>query len=402
MTLLVKKFGGTSVGSLERIQAVAHQIAAHYQQGQSLIVVVSAMSGETDRLFRLAHQLTAKPAARELASLITLGEQTSMNLLAFCLQTLQIPSISLTGAQAGIRTNQHYLAARIDHIEPQAIQTALSQRKVVIVAGFQGINATGETTALGRGGSDTSAVALAAVFKAAECQIYTDVDGIYTADPRLVAKAYRLDQIALPLMLELASLGAKVLQLRSVELAGKYHVPLRVLSSFHEGAGTLIDYTKNELEAPVVAGLAHKTSLWQFQLTLRQASLLPYLLTSLIEQGIQIEHFQHQHHANTGPQLTLYIAQEMADPLADYCQTAVAEQQLFAWQSQTGFARLALVGQGVRSQISILQTFFASLQQANILWHDFFSSECALSLILAEEDLAKTAQTLHHSFFERC
>lgn len=395
MTLLVKKFGGTSVGSIERLQAVAQHIAQHHQQGQALIVVVSAMSGETDRLLRLAHQLTKQPAPRELASLMTAGEHISMNLLAFCLQTLHIPSISLTGTQAGIITQSPWLSARIEHIDTAAIQSALDQKKVVIVAGFQGANAAGDITTLGRGGSDTTAVALAAAFKASECQIYTDVEGIYTADPRLVTKAYRLERIALPLMLELASLGAKVLHLRSVELAGKYRVPLRVLSSFHEGVGTLIDHHKSTFETPVVAGLAHKTQLWQFRLTLHTTNALSAVLAQLAADNIHLEHFHHQADSS----LTLYVAQEMSESLASCCQTTL-QPHLSTWKHQSGLARLALVGEGIRSQPTILHAFFSALQQQQLTWIDFFSSECALSLILTEAQLAITAQTLHRCFFE--
>lgn len=397
MTLLIQKFGGTSVGSVERIQAVAQHIAHTYAQGHGLIVVVSAMSGETDRLVRLAHHLVEQPAAQPLASLITLGEQTSMNLLAFALQALGIASLTLTGAQAGIRTDDHYLAARIQAIHSPRILKALQQKKVVIVAGFQGINAQGEITALGRGGSDTSAVALAAAFKADECQIYTDVDGIYTADPRLVAQARRLSQIPLPLMLELASLGAKVLQLRSVELAGKYRVPLRVLSSFQQGTGTLIDYSENLLESPQVVGLAHKTHLSAFHLTLAQPQAVASLLTQLAQQGIALEHFNHK----PGQPLILYVSHEHSEALSGYCQHAVATGQALTWHKQTGLARLALVGQGMCSQLSTVQGFFTVLHQQNILWQDFFHSECALSLLLPEEKLAQTAQALHAFFFEK-
>lgn len=397
MTLLVKKFGGTSVGSIERLQAVAQHIAQHHQQGQALIVVVSAMSGETDRLLRLAHQLTAQPSPRELASLITSAEQVSMNLLAFCLQALNIPSLSLTGGQAGITTQPAWLSARIEHIDTQAIQMALDQKHVVIVAGFQGVNATGDITTLGRGGSDTTAVALAAAFQATECQIYTDVDGIYTADPRLVNQAYRLERIALPLMLELASLGAKVLHLRSVELAGKYRVPLRVLSSFHEGVGTLIDHQKTAFEAPVLAGLAHKTQVWQFQLTLHRANDLSLVLAQLATQQIHLEHFHHQ--ADCPTKLILYVTQDMSEALTSFCQTRL-QPHLSAWHSRSGLARLALVGEGIGSQPSIFQAFFTALQQQHITWIDFFRSECALSLILSETQLTVTAQALHHCFFE--
>lgn len=396
-TLLVQKFGGTSVGSLERIQAIAKQIAQAYQNGFSLVIVVSAMGGETDRLLRLAYQLTPQPAERELASLITLGEQTSMNLLALSLHHLNIPALTLTGTQAGILTDGPYLSARINAIQTHTIEAALLQKKVVIIAGFQGVNSGGEITALGRGGSDTTAVALAAILKADECQIYSDVAGIYSADPRLVATAYRLTKIHLPLMLELASLGAKVLQLRSVELAGKYHVPLRVLSSFHPGVGTLIDYVGDKsLESPIIAGLAHKTSLIHYHLTFNEADYLATLLQNCAEQSINIEHI----HAHDTKVVSLYIPLDAHDALTKLCDTARQQHDLSQWHSQTGMARLALVGQGVRSHLPIMQRFFKVLKFERIQWHDFYSSELALSLILPEESLAHATQALHREFFE--
>jgi aspartate kinase len=401
MSLLVQKFGGTSVGSLERIQTVATQVAKHQQQGHSLIIVVSAMSGETDRLLRLAYQLNPKPGARELASLITTGEQVSAGLLALSLNTLGIRSQTFTGTQAGIVTDQHHLAARIAQIDTQHVTTCLEAGQVAIVAGFQGVTENGEITALGRGGSDTSAVALAAAFKAHECQIYTDVDGIYTADPRLVPKAYRLDTIAMPSMLELASLGAKVLQLRSVEIAGKYHVPLRVLSSFHEGAGTLIDYMgEDTLEAPVIVGLAHKLNLTRYQLNFSEPAFENWamLLEKLTEAHITVEHVSHVPGQLT--QLNLYVSSESAAVIAACCDFAVQNSLLASWHVTPGLARLALVGQGMRSQITTLQRFFQVLKTEKIHWQDFFSSELALSIILPEEHLTQTAQALHQSFFE--
>ncbi len=396
MSLLVQKFGGTSVGNLERIQAIARKIAITYQTGESLVIVVSAMSGETDRLLRLAYQISVKPHARELASLITQGEQTSINVLALCLHQLGIPAISLTGIQAAIITDDCHLNARIDKIHPQAIHAALSQKKVVIVAGFQGVTRDGDISSLGRGGSDTTAVALSAVLQARECQIYTDVAGIYSADPRLVATAYHLPRIALPLMLELASLGAKVLQLRAVELAGKYRVPLRVLSSFHEGAGTLIDYaTEDSLESPVVVGLAHKIGLVKCSLTLISAKHIAYLLQLFARHAISVEHVSHH-----DTHVILYVAESAFNLLSELCHQACRDGQLQAWSSIGGLARLALVGQGVRSQLAIVQRFFTVLEAQNLVWHDFYSSELALSVLLSEELLAPTAQALHQAFFE--
>jgi len=240
MALLVQKYGGTSVGSIERIKAVAEKIIAYKNQGNDLVVVVSAMSGETNRLTDMAKQIDPAVRGRELDVLLTTGEQVTIALLSMALHKLGQPAVSYTGAQVKILTDNAYNKARILSIDSGNIQQDLAAGNVVVVAGFQGVDEKGNITTLGRGGSDTTGVALAAALKADECQIFTDVDGVYTTDPRVVPEARRLKKITFEEMLEMASLGSKVLQIRSVEFAGKYGVPLRVLSSFEEGEGTLI------------------------------------------------------------------------------------------------------------------------------------------------------------------
>lgn len=268
--LIVKKFGGTSVGTLERIEAVAEQIIHDKKLGKQLVVVVSAMSGETDRLINLAYRLTNKPNARELAVLVTTGEQVSMALLAMALHNKGYAAKSYNASQISITTDNSHQKALILKIDTKKILADLLNDHIVIVAGFQGVSEEGDITTLGRGGSDTSAVALACTLNASECQIYTDVEGIYTADPRLVPKAYRLDHITFHAMLELANLGSKVLQWRSVALAGKYQIPLRVLSSFKEGCGTLIHYTNDAVESPQYAGISHQHGLTRWTITLEK------------------------------------------------------------------------------------------------------------------------------------
>ena len=242
MALIVQKYGGTSVGSSERIRAVAERVKRARDQGHQVVVVVSAMSGETDRLIGLAKQIQERPVPRELDVLLSTGEQVTIALLAMALDALDCPARSYTGAQVHILTDSAYNKARIHDIDAVRVRADLDAGRVVVIAGFQGIDAAGNITTLGRGGSDTSAVAVAAALKADECQIYTDVDGVYTTDPRVEPKARKLDRITFEEMLEMASLGSKVLQIRAVEFAGKYKVPLRVLSSFDEGAGTLITF----------------------------------------------------------------------------------------------------------------------------------------------------------------
>ncbi len=259
MALIVQKFGGTSVGSVERIQQVADKIKKFRERGDDIVVVVSAMSGETNRLIDLAKQITdGRPVPRELDVMVSTGEQVTIALLAMALIKRDVPAISYTGSQVRILTDSSHTKARILQIDDQRLRADLKAGRVVVVAGFQGVDEQGNITTLGRGGSDTTAVALAAALKADECQIYTDVDGVYTTDPRVVSRARRLEKITFEEMLEMASLGSKVLQIRSVEFAGKYNVPLRVLHSFKEGPGTLItiDDEEESMEQPIISGIA--------------------------------------------------------------------------------------------------------------------------------------------------
>jgi len=269
MTIIVEKFGGTSVGSVERINAVADQLIKKHQAGEQLVVVVSAMSGETNRLVALANEISDDPSNREMDVLLSTGEQVTIALLSMALQSRGVDARSYTGGQVTIKTDDVHSRARILDIDGSRISNDLEQGRIVVVAGFQGVDEAGNITTLGRGGSDTTAVAVAAAIKADECRIYTDVDGIYTTDPRVVPQARRLDKITAEEMLELASAGAKVLQTRSVEFAGKYKVPLRVLSSFTEGQGTLITYEHEDtsMEAPLISGIAFQRD--EAKLTIR-------------------------------------------------------------------------------------------------------------------------------------
>ncbi|MXY14938.1 MAG: aspartate kinase, partial [Proteobacteria bacterium] len=268
MALIVQKYGGTSVGSIERIEAVAEKVIASKNQGHKVVVVVSAMSGETNRLMGLANEVQGQVAhGRELDVLLSTGEQVTIALLAMALQRRNCAAVSSTGAQLNIRTDNMFNKARIQNIDASRLHRALDAGKVVVVAGFQGVDDEGNITTLGRGGSDTTAVAVAAAIKADECQIYTDVDGVYTTDPRVEPNARRLDCITFEEMLEMASLGSKVLQIRAVEFAGKYDVPLRVLSTFSEGPGTLITLEDDSMEDPLVSGIAFNRD--EAQLTIK-------------------------------------------------------------------------------------------------------------------------------------
>ena len=256
MSLIVQKYGGTSVGTIERIEAVAQKVAAARKRGDDVVVVVSAMSGETNRLIALANQIDDRPDPREMDVLVSTGEQVTIALLCMALKKIGCPARSYTGGQIRILTDHAHGKARIQEIDDAPVRADLKAGLVVVVAGFQGVDEDGNITTLGRGGSDTTAVAMAAALQADECQIFTDVDGVYTTDPRVEPKARRLDRITFEEMLEMASLGSKVLQIRSVEFAGKYNVPLRVLSSFEEGGGTLITFEDDGMEEAKIAGIA--------------------------------------------------------------------------------------------------------------------------------------------------
>ena len=257
MALIVQKYGGTSVGTVERIQNVARRVKKHRDAGDDVVVVVSAMSGETNRLIALANDITAAPSAREMDVLVSTGEQVTIALLSMALETIGCAARSYTGPQVHILTDSAHSKARIMDIDNARVCADLKAGRVVVIAGFQGVDQQGNITTLGRGGSDTTAVAMAAALKADECQIFTDVDGVYTTDPRVEPKARKLDRITFEEMLEMASLGSKVLQIRSVEFAGKYNVPLRVLSSFEdEGEGTLITLEEDGVEAAKISGIA--------------------------------------------------------------------------------------------------------------------------------------------------
>ena len=291
MTLLVQKYGGTSVGTLERIVSVAEKVHAAWSRGCQVVVVVSAMSGETDRLIQLAHGVDPDPSPRELDVLLSTGEQVTIALLSMSLQRRGCPARSYTGGQVRIHTDSRHNKARIVDIDRDRVIKNLEDNQVVVVAGFQGSDEHGNITTLGRGGSDTTAVALAASLGADECQIYTDVPGVYTADPRVVPEARRLDRITFEEMLELSSLGAKVLQIRAMEFASKYNVSLRVLSSFEEGEGTLITAEEEDMEKPLISGVAFNRD--EAKLTLLgvpdKPGIAHRVLGPIAEAGIEVD-----------------------------------------------------------------------------------------------------------------
>jgi len=401
MALIVQKYGGTSVGSVERIEAVADRIAKSHATGDQLIVVVSAMSGETNRLLGLASDLTSDPSPRELDVLVSTGEQVSMALLSMALHVRGIPALSLKGSQVAIRTDSFHNKARIQSIDDRRLRSELVAGKVVVVAGFQGVDENGETTTLGRGGSDTSAVALAAAIKADECQIYTDVDGVYTTDPRVVDGARRLESITFEEMLEMASMGSKVLQLRSVEFAGKYSVPLRVLSSFKEGPGTLISMDEdNVMEAPTIAGIAFNRD--EAKLTVIGVPDTPgvayQILGPIGEANIEVDVILQNVGDEGKTDFTFTVARNDLEKAERILDSYVDDLGAMEWRSDSKIAKVSVVGVGMRSHAGVAANMFKALAEVGVNIQMISTSEIKISVIIEEKFLELAVRTLHSAF----
>ena len=400
MALYVYKFGGTSVGSVDRIKAVAEKIKKAHDQGHLLVVVVSAMSGETNRLTALAKEMQKQPTEREMDVLLSTGEQVTMSLLSMALHELGCDACSYTGSQVKILTDSSHTKARIQEIDDQKIRHDLENGKVVVVAGFQGVDENGNITTLGRGGSDTTAVALAAALKADECHIYTDVDGVYTTDPRIEPKARRLDKITFEEMLEMASLGSKVLQIRSVEFAGKYNVALRVLSSFKEGNGTLITYEESQMEKALISGIAFNRD--EAKLTVTGVPDLPgvasRILGPIAEQNIEVDmiiqniadddttDFTFTVHRNDYPRAKAI--------LESVCQEMGARQVT----GDDDIVKVSIVGVGMRSHAGIASTMFKTLADEGINIRMISTSEIKISVVVDEKYLELAVRSLHGVF----
>ncbi len=406
MALIVQKYGGTSMGTPERIRNVAKRVARWKAQGNQLVVVVSAMSGETNRLIALAKDVSPQPDARELDVMISTGEQVTIALLAMALKDMGIPAKSYTGAQVKVLTDSAFNKARILEIDDGAVRRDLDAGTVVIVAGFQGVDADGNITTLGRGGSDTSGVALAAALKADECQIYTDVDGVYTTDPRIVPEARKLDQITFEEMLELASLGSKVLQIRSVEFAGKYKVKLRVLSSFEEEgketAGTLITFEENEnMEQPIISGIAFSRD--EAKLTLLGVPDKPgiayQILGPIADANIDVDMIIQ----NVGHDGTADFS--FTVPRADFVRAkALLEDKIKPHvngrtvEADNKICKVSAVGVGMRSHPGVASKMFRTLAEEGINIQMISTSEIKISVVIDEKYLELAVRMLHRVF----
>lgn len=400
MKIIVKKFGGTSVGSVEKIENIAKRLKADRESGENLVIVLSAMSGETDRLLNLARAIQPQAQGRELDALLATGEQVTIALLAMALEKQGLKSRSYSGFQVPIHTDATFNKARIQHIEEKRLLSDLAAGHIVIVAGFQGVDGEGNVTTLGRGGSDTTAVALATALKAEECQIFTDVDGVYTTDPRLVPNARRLEKITFEEMLEMASQGSKVLQIRSVEFAGKYRVPLRVLSTFKEGCGTLITFEEEHLmEQALITGIAFNRD--EAQLTVTEVPDQPgvafQILGPIAKANIEVDMIVQNIGAAGHTDFTFTVHQNDFEKALDIttktCDTLGAKVV-----GNKRIAKVSIIGVGMRSHAGVASLMFETLFREGINILMISTSEIKISVVIAEKYLELAVKSLHEAF----
>ena len=400
MALYVYKFGGTSVGSVERIKMVAEKVKKAQDLGDQIIVVLSAMSGETNRLIALAKEMQVQPTDREMDVLISTGEQVTVALLTMALHELGCDATSYTGSQVKILTDSTYTKARIRQIEDTKIHADLDEGKIVVVAGFQGVDEGGNITTLGRGGSDTTAVALAAALKADECHIYTDVDGVYTTDPRVEPKARRLKQITFEEMLEMASLGSKVLQIRSVEFAGKYNVALRVLSSFQEGCGTLITYEDSQMESALISGIAFNRD--EAKLTITGVPDLPgvafKILGPVADANIEVDMIIQNIADDATTDFTFTVHRNDYERAKAILESTCVQLGARKVTGDNSIVKVSIVGVGMRSHAGIASTMFKTLAAEGINIRMISTSEIKISVVVDEKYMELAVRALHTAF----
>jgi len=400
MSLIVQKFGGTSVGSIEKIENIAARLISARKAGFDIVVVVSAMSGETNRLVDLAHQITDSPSPREYDVLVSTGEQVTIALLSMALNARGCEARSYTGSQVHILTDSAHTKARILDIDEAKIRADLDKGRVVIVAGFQGKDDSGNITTLGRGGSDTTAVALAAALKADECQIYTDVDGVYTTDPRVVADARRLEKITFEEMLEMASLGSKVLQIRSVEFAGKYNVKLRVLSAFEDGPGTLITYEEDNMEQAAISGIAFNRD--EAKLTILgvpdEPGVAHKILGSIGEANIEVDMIIQNVGDDGTTDFTFTVHRNDYERALVILNATAKELNAREVNGDNAIVKISLVGVGMRSHAGIASQMFKALADEGINIRMISTSEIKISVVVDEKYLELGVRALHTEF----
>jgi aspartate kinase len=400
LALIVQKYGGTSVANVDRIRNVANRVIRRHQAGDHVVVVLSAMSGVTDRLIELAHQVTADPNDRELDVLLATGEQTTVALLAMMLNSMGFPAVSLLGFQAEIVTNNSYGRARIKEIHVERIKKALEQKNIVTVAGFQGWTSDRDITTLGRGGSDTSAVALAAALSADSCEIYTDVDGVYTTDPNICSKAKKLKKISYDEMLEAASLGAKVLQIRSVEFAKKYSVPIHVRSSFNEKEGTMVVKEETDMEKVAVSGIAYDKN--QARITLRkvpdQPGIAAKIFASLAKSQIVVDMIIQNTRAAGLTDLTFTVSKSDYKKALEIQKKVAREIKAEDVYSDEHITKVSIIGVGMRSHSGVAGKMFSVLANENINIMMISTSEIKISCLISEKYTELAVRALHDAF----
>jgi aspartate kinase len=400
MSLIVQKFGGTSVGDAERIKNVASRIAKSCADGNSIVVVLSAMSGETDRLLSLAKSIVSDPRGRETDVLLSTGEQVSIALLSMALEELGVPAVSFTGSQVKILTDNVYNKARIEDIDSTRLRATLDDGKVAVVAGFQGVDSEGNITTLGRGGSDTTAVALAAALEADECQIYTDVDGVYTTDPRIVPEARRLSQVTYEEMLEMASLGAKVLQIRAVEFASKYKVKLRVLSSFCDGIGTLITTEENIMEEALISGVTLNRNEAQVMMVgvPDRPGVASSILGPVADANIEVDMIVQNSAADGATDFTFTVSRDDYDLTLKILNEIAETLSARDVRGDRNIVKLSIVGVGMRSHAGIASRMFKALSKENINILMISTSEIKISIVVDQKYSELGVRVLHSEF----
>ena len=400
MALIVQKYGGTSVGSIEKIKAVARRVIEYHRKGDHLVVVLSAMAGQTDGLIRLANDMVDDPDPRELDVLISTGEQVSVALLAMAIKSMGFDACSLLGFQAAIHTNDSYGMARVQDIETSRIRKELEQSRIVTIAGFQGLDDHGDITTLGRGGSDTTAVALAAALKADVCEIFTDVDGVYTTDPSICPKARKLDAISYDEMLEMASLGAKVLMIRSVEFAKKYDVTIHVRSSFTRERGTMVVAETEDMEKVLVSGVAYNKN--EARITIRKVPDKPgialQIFEPVFETGILVDMIIQNTSEDGFTDMTFTVSKsdfyKTMDLLRNVAEQIGAEKVL----GDEDIAKVSIIGVGMRSHAGIAKKMFGALARESINIIMISTSEIKISCVIEEKYTELAVRVLHEAF----
>jgi len=400
MSLVVQKYGGTSVGTIERIRNVANRVAKTYDDGNDVVVVVSAMSGETNRLVSLANEMCEFPSDREYDVLVSTGEQVTISLLSMCLQSMGYNAKSYLGSQIPMITDNAHAKARIKHIEDKKIREDLKNGTIIIVAGFQGIDGDGNVTTLGRGGSDTSAVAVAAALKADVCEIYTDVDGVYTTDPRMVPEARKIDKISYDEMLEMASLGAKVLQIRSVEFAKKYNVVVHVRSSFDDNPGTLVTKEDDEMETVLVSGIAFNKDEAKISIfgVPDHPGIAAQIFTPLTHANITVDMIIQNISNDGATDMTFTV------PKADFKKALKIVEELAkeigarGVKSDEAIAKVSIIGVGMRSHSGIASKMFQALAQEKINIQMISTSEIKVSCVIDAKYTELAVRVLHEAF----